>query len=105
MSTPVRSRAAPTASERRACPRVRWVQRPCRAATPTSTAADTRSARPPSSSACRTTIYRRLNAALLPGEQTTPYGPWRIRLTDEDASPLQTPTFPRRVKLRGFEGR
>jgi len=29
------------------------------------------------------TIYRWLRAALLPGEQTTPGAPWRIRLTDE----------------------
>jgi DNA invertase Pin-like site-specific DNA recombinase/predicted DNA-binding transcriptional regulator AlpA len=29
------------------------------------------------------TIYRWLKAALLPGEQTTPHAPWRIRLTDE----------------------
>lgn len=30
-----------------------------------------------------TTIYRWLRAGLLPGEQTTPHAPWRIRLTDE----------------------
>jgi excisionase family DNA binding protein len=30
-----------------------------------------------------TTIYRWLHAGLLPGEQTTPHAPWRIRLTDE----------------------
>jgi excisionase family DNA binding protein len=29
------------------------------------------------------TIYRWLRAGLLPGEQTTPGAPWRIRLTDE----------------------
>ena len=29
------------------------------------------------------TIYRWLKAGLLPGEQTTPHAPWRIRLTDE----------------------
>jgi excisionase family DNA binding protein len=29
------------------------------------------------------TIYRWLRAGLLPGEQTTPHAPWRIRLTDE----------------------
>ena len=30
-----------------------------------------------------TTIYRWLRTGLLPGEQTTPHAPWRIRLTDE----------------------
>jgi DNA invertase Pin-like site-specific DNA recombinase len=30
-----------------------------------------------------TTIYRWLRAGLLPGEQTTPHAPWRIRLTPE----------------------
>ncbi len=30
-----------------------------------------------------TTIYRWLRSGLLPGEQTTPHAPWRIRLTDE----------------------
>ncbi|MCA1677504.1 MAG: recombinase family protein, partial [Actinobacteria bacterium] len=30
-----------------------------------------------------TTVYRWLRAGLLPGEQTTPHAPWRIRLTDE----------------------
>ena len=30
-----------------------------------------------------TTIYRWLREGLLPGEQTTPHAPWRIRLTDE----------------------
>jgi excisionase family DNA binding protein len=30
-----------------------------------------------------TTIYRWLRAGLLPGEQTTPHAPWRIRLSDE----------------------
>jgi excisionase family DNA binding protein len=30
-----------------------------------------------------TTIYRWLRAGLLPGEQTTPGAPWRIRLSDE----------------------
>ena len=30
-----------------------------------------------------TTIYRWLRAGLLPGEQTTPHAPWRIRLTHE----------------------
>jgi excisionase family DNA binding protein len=30
-----------------------------------------------------TTIYRWLRAGLLPGEQTTPHAPWRIRLTDQ----------------------
>jgi excisionase family DNA binding protein len=30
-----------------------------------------------------TTIYRWLKAGLLPGEQTTPHAPWRIRITDE----------------------
>jgi excisionase family DNA binding protein len=30
-----------------------------------------------------TTIYRWLRAGLLPGEQTTPHAPWRIRLTNE----------------------
>ncbi len=30
-----------------------------------------------------TTIYRWLQAGLLPGEQTTPHAPWRIRLTNE----------------------
>ena len=30
-----------------------------------------------------TTIYRWLGAGLLPGEQTTPGAPWRIRLTDD----------------------
>jgi excisionase family DNA binding protein len=30
-----------------------------------------------------TTIYRWLRAGLLPGEQTTPHAPWRIRLTDD----------------------
>ncbi|MBV9943918.1 MAG: hypothetical protein JO262_17455, partial [Solirubrobacterales bacterium] len=29
------------------------------------------------------TIYRWLTAGLLPGEQTTPHAPWRIRITDE----------------------
>ena len=29
------------------------------------------------------TVYRWLRAGLLPGEQTTPHAPWRIRLTDE----------------------
>jgi len=29
------------------------------------------------------TIYRWLRAGLLPGEQTTPHAPWRIRITDE----------------------
>jgi DNA invertase Pin-like site-specific DNA recombinase/predicted DNA-binding transcriptional regulator AlpA len=29
------------------------------------------------------TIYRWLKTGLLPGEQTTPHAPWRIRLTDE----------------------
>jgi excisionase family DNA binding protein len=29
------------------------------------------------------TVYRWLSAGLLPGEQTTPHAPWRIRLTDE----------------------
>ncbi|HSR93265.1 MAG TPA: helix-turn-helix domain-containing protein, partial [Solirubrobacterales bacterium] len=29
------------------------------------------------------TIYRWLEAGLLPGEQATPHAPWRIRLTDE----------------------
>jgi DNA invertase Pin-like site-specific DNA recombinase len=29
------------------------------------------------------TIYRWLRAGLLPGEQTTPHAPWRIRLSDE----------------------
>jgi DNA invertase Pin-like site-specific DNA recombinase/predicted DNA-binding transcriptional regulator AlpA len=29
------------------------------------------------------TIYRWLKAGLLPGEQTTPHAPWRVRLTDE----------------------
>jgi len=29
------------------------------------------------------TIYRWLRAGLLPGEQTTPHAPWRIRLTNE----------------------
>ena len=29
------------------------------------------------------TIYRWLRDGLLPGEQTTPHAPWRIRLTDE----------------------
>jgi excisionase family DNA binding protein len=29
------------------------------------------------------TIYRWLDAGLLPGEQTTPHAPWRIRITDE----------------------
>jgi excisionase family DNA binding protein len=29
------------------------------------------------------TVYRWLKAGLLPGEQTTPHAPWRIRLTDE----------------------
>ena len=29
------------------------------------------------------TIYRWLRAGLLPGEQTTPGAPWRIRLSDE----------------------
>jgi transposase len=32
---------------------------------------------------CHTTIYRWLRAGLLPGEQTTPNAPWRVRLTDE----------------------
>jgi excisionase family DNA binding protein len=32
---------------------------------------------------CHGTIYRWLRAGLLPGEQTTPHAPWRIRLTDE----------------------
>ena len=31
----------------------------------------------------QTTIYRWLKAGLLPGEQTTPHAPWRIRLTDD----------------------
>ena len=31
-----------------------------------------------------TTIYRWLRAGLLPGEQTTPHAPWRIRLTDDN---------------------
>jgi excisionase family DNA binding protein len=31
----------------------------------------------------QTTVYRWLTAGLLPGEQTTPHAPWRIRLTDE----------------------
>jgi excisionase family DNA binding protein len=30
-----------------------------------------------------TTIYRWLRAGLLPGEQTTPHAPWRIRVSDE----------------------
>jgi excisionase family DNA binding protein len=30
-----------------------------------------------------TTIYRWLRAGLLPGEQTTPHAPWRIRLNDD----------------------
>jgi DNA invertase Pin-like site-specific DNA recombinase/predicted DNA-binding transcriptional regulator AlpA len=30
-----------------------------------------------------TTIYRWLRAGLLPGDQTTPHAPWRIRLSDE----------------------
>lgn len=30
-----------------------------------------------------TTIYRWLRAGLLPGEQSTPHAPWRIRLTPE----------------------
>jgi excisionase family DNA binding protein len=30
-----------------------------------------------------TTIYRWLRAGLLPGEQTTPHAPWRIRLSDD----------------------
>lgn len=30
-----------------------------------------------------TTIYRWLRDGLLPGEQTTPHAPWRIRLTNE----------------------
>jgi DNA invertase Pin-like site-specific DNA recombinase len=30
-----------------------------------------------------TTIYRWLKAGLLPGEQTTPHAPWRIRLSDD----------------------
>jgi excisionase family DNA binding protein len=30
-----------------------------------------------------TTIYRWLRTGLLPGEQTTPHAPWRIRLSDE----------------------
>jgi excisionase family DNA binding protein len=29
------------------------------------------------------TVYRWLSAGLLPGEQTTPHAPWRIRLTNE----------------------
>ena len=29
------------------------------------------------------TVYRWLRSGLLPGEQTTPHAPWRIRLTDE----------------------
>ncbi|MBV9002460.1 MAG: helix-turn-helix domain-containing protein, partial [Solirubrobacterales bacterium] len=29
------------------------------------------------------TVYRWLRAGLVPGEQTTPHAPWRIRLTDE----------------------
>ena len=29
------------------------------------------------------TVYRWLRAGLLPGEQTTPHAPWRIRLSDE----------------------
>jgi excisionase family DNA binding protein len=29
------------------------------------------------------TVYRWLRAGLLPGEQTTPHAPWRIRLTDD----------------------
>ena len=29
------------------------------------------------------TIHRWLREGLLPGEQTTPHAPWRIRLTDE----------------------
>ena len=29
------------------------------------------------------TVYRWLSAGLLPGEQTTPHAPWRIRLTDD----------------------
>jgi excisionase family DNA binding protein len=32
---------------------------------------------------CHSTIYRWLRAGLLPGEQTSPHAPWRIRLTDE----------------------
>ena len=40
-----------------------------------------RSSRPPPSSACRLfTIRRWLREGLLPGEQTTPTAPWRIRL-------------------------
>ena len=31
----------------------------------------------------QTTIYRWLKTGLLPGEQTTPHAPWRIRLTDD----------------------
>ena len=29
------------------------------------------------------TVYRWLRAGLVPGEQTTPHAPWRIRLTEE----------------------
>ena len=40
-----------------------------------------------------TTIYRWLRAGLLPGEQTTPHSPWRIRLSDEIRRG-SCPTFP-----------
>jgi len=39
------------------------------------------------------TIYRWLQAGLLPGEQTTPHAPWRIRLTDETRARF-VPTVP-----------
>jgi predicted DNA-binding transcriptional regulator AlpA/biotin operon repressor len=39
------------------------------------------------------TIYRWLRAGLLPGEQTTPHAPWRIRLTDETRARF-APTVP-----------
>ena len=56
---------------------------PRRATSPTPTARPSRSNRPPTSSASTATIYRWLRDGLLPGEQTTPDAPWRIRLTDE----------------------
>ena len=43
------------------------------------------------------TIYRWLRAGLLPGEQTTPHAPWRIRLTPEIRVTVRA-RRPRRVR-------
>ena len=65
----------------------------------TRTASWSRSPRPPTELGVSTaTIRRWLRDGLLPGEQTTPHAPWRIRLTDEIRARF-VPDDPRRLRL------